>query len=472
VTERAHGDRSAERLPVTAAVLAGGDNRRMGAVKALLPVEGTTLVAHVASLVAGVCEHTTVVTGSPDDLADAGLTEDVEVVSDEVPGGGPLGAIVTALGAARDDWVLVVAADMPSIRPDLVRLLWDERTGVDAVVPFTSKGAEPLFALYSTRCLEAARAALDAGHRRPLAVLDEVRAARVGEERLREADPELESFANVNEPEDLGGTPAGAGRPLPVERPVTISMNDTEVATVQSSPRDLDELAVGFLLAEGLLTDRDALRGVEVDEETGVVEVVSDEGVPDDMFFRTRHFTSGCGKGFTFVTVGHARGLTPLDSDAPFSTEELSGLVRAMSGAAAEYRRTGGVHSCALGRDGELVLAREDIGRHNALDKVLGRAWLDRIPTRDGILATTGRISYEMAVKAAKAKVPVVVSKTAATDLAAEIAESLGITLVGYARGRGMQVYTHPGRVETPDGGGTTAPGAETDESGGREETT
>jgi FdhD protein len=248
-------------------------------------------------------------------------------------------------------------------------------------------------------------------------------------------------------------------------------MNGTEVATVQSSPRDLDELAVGFLLAEGLLTDRHALRSVEVDEETGVVEVASDEGVPDDMFFRTRHFTSGCGKGFTFVTVGHARGLTPLDSDARFRPEELSALVRAMSGAAAEYRRTGGVHSCAFGRDGELVLAREDIGRHNALDKVLGRAWLDRIPTRDGILATTGRISYEMAVKAAKAKVPVVVSKTAATDLAAEIADSLGITLVGYARGRGMQVYTHPGRVEPPDDG-ATGTHTQTDEPEGREETT
>ncbi len=436
------------RIPVTAAVLAGGDSRRMGLDKTLLPVDGTTLVAHVVSIVSTVCAHTIVVTNRPEALRDAGLPQGVKVLADELPARGPLGGIVTALAAAEDEWVLTVAADMPSIRPDLIRLLWEHRQSVDAVVPFTSKGAEPLLALYSRRCLDAARASLASGQHRPLGLMGRVRVARVPEERLREADPELESFANVNEPEDLGGTPAGADRPLPQERPVTISMNETEIATVQASPHDLEELAVGFLLAEGLIVDRDAFEGVTVDDETGGVEVTSRESVPDDMFFRTRHFTSGCGKGFTFVTVGHARGLTPLESDMTTDDATLSALVREMSRAATEYRRTGGVHSCALGRDGSLLLAREDIGRHNALDKVLGRAWLDRLPTAGGMLLTPGRISYEMVVKAAKARVPVVVSRTASTDLAVEIADSLGITLVGYARGRGMISYTHAERVE------------------------
>ena len=439
---------STETLPVTAAVLAGGDNRRMGVDKALLPVDGTTLVAHVADIVGAVCTRTVVVSSRPETLQDAGLPAGVEVLVDEVPGYGPLGGIVTALAAAQDEWVLVVAADMPSIRPELIRLLWELREGADAVVPLTSKGAEPLLALYSKDCLEPAREYLASGLRRPLGLVERVRVARVPEERLREADPGLESFANINEPEDLSGTPVGASRPLPQERPVTISMNGTEIATVQASPNHLEELGVGFLLAEGLLVDRDAFEDVTADEETGVVEVTSAESVPDDMFYRTRHFTSGCGKGFTFVTVGHARGLTPVESDMTVGDATLSDLVREMSRAASEYRRTGGVHSCALGRDGALLLAREDIGRHNALDKVLGRAWLDRLPTADGILATTGRISYEMAVKAAKARVPVVVSRTAATDLAVEIADALGIALVGYARGRGMNLYTHPERIE------------------------
>ena len=463
---------SSGRLPVTAAILAGGRSSRMGTNKALLPVAGRTLVSRLASILSRVCAHTMVVTNDPAPLASASLPDDVTVAVDDVPRQGPLGGIATALAHTEDEWVLVVAVDMPLVVPEVVELLWEARGDARAVVPMSDKGIEPLLALYSKDCLGPARAAIERGDLRPAALLDSVDAVRLSADALRSADPELKSLVNVNTPEDLAELAASATpgtRPravtvtipgdgegpadLPSERPVTIHLNDKEIATVQATPRDLEELGVGFLVAEGLLSDREAFEGAEADAGEGVVRVRSAEKVADDMFFRARSFTSGCGKGVTFSTIGHARGLEPLESDLMVEAEAVVAMMREMSEAATEYRRTGGVHSCALGREGRLLIAREDVGRHNALDKVIGRAWLDRLPTEGAVILSTGRISYEMVVKAAKVHVSVLASRTAATDLAAEIADTLGITIAGYARGHRLTVYTHPERIRAAEEG-------------------
>jgi formate dehydrogenase accessory protein FdhD len=467
-----------ERLPLTGAVLAGGRSVRMGVDKTLLSVDGEPLVARVAVVVDSVCDETIVVTNRPDALGGAGLPGRVTVLADEVAYQGPLGGLTTALGAARNDWVLAVAADMPHLEPGVVRALWDSRDGGDVVVPITDKGPEPLLALYRVEaCLPAARNVLETGRRRLVALFSAVKVVEVPIESLREVDPDLRSLVNVNTPADLAEAREAADsehgaahrdhhatpvrvevvevatrrpRGMPSERPVTIYLNDVEVATTQATPQDLEELAVGFLVSEGLIADRDALGAVDVDAKRGFVWVNSSEIVPHDLVYRTRYLTSGCGKGVTFSSVGHARGLEPVSSDLAVTADDLYALVGEMARAATLYRDTGGMHACGLARDGKLELVREDVGRHNALDKLLGRAWLDRIPTSDAVLISTGRISYEMAVKAAKAFVPIVASRSAVTDLAADIGAELGITLVGYARGGKLTVYTHPQRVLPP----------------------
>lgn len=455
------------RLPVTAAVLAGGRSMRMGVDKTLLPVDGESLLARVVEVVGQVCAHTVVVTNRPEALVDVGLPADVPVLVDEVAYQGPLGGLVTALKDAPDDWVLAVAADMPWLQADFVRALWAAREGAQVVVPVTDKGTEPLLALYHRDCLPVARKVLDSGRRRLVAMFGDLRVVEVPVEELRGADPGLVSLFNVNTPEDLmearesvqteakptvrpvvvhAAEERRAGR-MPSERPITIHMNDVEVATTQATPSDLEELAVGFLLAEGLLSDRAALKSVDADNKRGLVYVETGESVPDELVYKTRYITSGCGKGVTFSSVGHARDLEHVTSGLHVDADTLHLMMREMSARADAYRDTGGMHACALGRGGEVLLVREDVGRHNAVDKLLGRAWLDRLATADAVVLTTGRISYEMAVKAAKARVPIVASRSAVTDLAAEIGEELGITLAGYCRGGGIVLYTHAERV-------------------------
>jgi len=112
------------------------------------------------------------------------------------------------------------------------------------------------------------------------------------------------------------------------------------------------------------------------------------------------------------------------------------------------FLNTGGVHSVALGTDEGILLFHEDVGRHNAMDKTIGEASLKNIELFDKTVLTSGRVSSEMLIKAAKGQIPVIVSRSAPTDLAVELANNLGITIIGFARGQRMNIYSNPGRVK------------------------
>jgi FdhD protein len=438
----------------------------MGFDKTLVRVDGRTLVSRVAESLRSTCAETLVVTNHPEDLTDAGLPSETRVVTDELPYSGPLGALATAMRGASHGWVLLAAADMPWIEPEVIRVLWSHRQNADAVVPRTDGGIEPLLALYATATLGVAEELLASGARRPAELLERVSSVEVGADDLRSADLELASFVNVNTPEELAsvkrGGPSSAPREIvvrtpeddperrtgiPVERQVTLFVNGTEIATVQATPAELDELAVGFLVSEGVLPGPDAFSEIEIDAHRGLVFVTSPHEITAGRALRARYFTSGCGKGTTFASPDDAEDIDPLESSTQIEPARLADHMAEMDRAAAMHHRTGGMHSCALVVDGALVITREDIGRHNALDKVCGRALLDGVPLAGGVFLTTGRITYEMVIKAAKSGTPIVASRKAVSDLAIELADALGITLVGYVRGGHMTVYAHPERI-------------------------
>ncbi len=456
------------KLPITAAVLAGGRSQRMGVDKTLLEIDGVPMVSRVASAMHEICSHVLVVTTRPEAAAEAGLPQGTRIVTDEVDHLGPLGGIATGLAQAEDEWLLVVAADMPWVTSAVVGELWSRIGDADVVVPNDGKGLEPLLALYRVETvLPVARKLLEAGERRPVAPFEYLKVVEVPSDELRSVDPELKSLININTPHDLDASLAERAaataetavrthvvevgsrkaRGMPCERPITVYLNGVEVVNTQASPAELEDMAVGFLKVEGLLTDRQKLGSIEVDARRGMVFVTSDEETPQSMRSRKRYVTSGCGRGITFTSAGHLTGVLPVESAHTITADTLYDMMGQMARGANRYRETGGMHACGIGIDGTIAYMREDVGRHNALDKALGAAWRDEADLDHAVLMTSGRISSEMAVKATRAGVPIVVSRTAVTDLAAEVATEMGVTLVGYARGGKLVIYTNAWRV-------------------------
>ena len=234
------------------------------------------------------------------------------------------------------------------------------------------------------------------------------------------------------------------------ESPLTIVLNNRELVTLLCSPVNLKYLAVGFLSSEGLLQSKDEIRRITVDDRRGVVRVETEgnEEPAGDALFK-RFITSGCGRGASFYNAVDAQGQRKVESRVKISTLEVLALVKEFQQRSQLYRATGGVHSAALSDTKNIVVFGEDIGRHNAVDKIFGECLLNDIATDDRIVITSGRVSSEIVLKIARRNVPIIVSKSAPTDLGVRLADNLGVTLVGFVRGKRMNVYTHAGRIAT-----------------------
>ncbi len=239
------------------------------------------------------------------------------------------------------------------------------------------------------------------------------------------------------------------------EFPVTLFLNDEELVTLVCTPDSLEELAAGFLYGEGLLAGPGDLKSIRVNREDGLIWVETTSPAPAEGFLK-RYLTTCCGKGrASFYFVNDAGGIRPLQAAGfRISREEIAALSSALEAEAGLFRSTGGAHSAALCRPEGIIAFYEDIGRHNAVDKIAGHCFLKGIPLSDKAIALSGRVSSEILIKAARMGVPMVISRSAPTDLALQMAEELGVTVAGFARGNRVNLYTHPERVtgqETED---------------------
>ncbi len=236
-----------------------------------------------------------------------------------------------------------------------------------------------------------------------------------------------------------------------VETMFTLIVNRNEVATLLCSPSHIRELAVGFLLGEGVLKTRDELRLLRYERSRGTVRIRVADSVDLSPFSgeRAGTLTSGCGKGQTYTFIRDVEGMETLPFGLTVDPKALADKVKYFSHMSETYRDTGGVHSAMLWDGNDLEIFAEDLGRHNAVDKVFGRCFLEGVDAVGRMLLTSGRMSSEIVLKAARGGVPLVASRNAPTSFSVQLAELLDVTLIGFVRGDRMNVYTHPGRVQT-----------------------
>ncbi|WP_433802384.1 formate dehydrogenase accessory sulfurtransferase FdhD [Actinomycetospora sp. CA-084318] len=248
---------------------------------------------------------------------------------------------------------------------------------------------------------------------------------------------------------------------LAAEEPLEIRIEGKPLAVTMRTPGHDVELAHGFLLTEGVITSADDIataRYCDSVDDTGrntynVLDLALAPGVapPDDSVERRFYTTSSCGVcGKASLDAVRTRtAFSPADDPVAIDADVLFGLPDALRAAQKVFDSTGGLHGAGLFRaDGSLLAVREDVGRHNAVDKVVGHALLSgAVPAAGSVLMVSGRASFELTQKAVMAGIPALAAVSAPSSLAAEMAEDAGMTLVGFLRGRSMNIYAGASRI-------------------------
>ncbi len=232
------------------------------------------------------------------------------------------------------------------------------------------------------------------------------------------------------------------------ERPLTIYVDRYEIVTLMTLGREPEFLVIGYLKNQGLIKDLEEIVSVQVDWDVGAAAVVTRHGTGDwEEKLGKRTVTTGCGQGTVFGDIMEQLydvTITPV----PLKQSTIYGLLKNLNEYNEVYRSAGAVHGCALCKDSEILSFVEDVGRHNAVDSIAGRMWIEDIGGDDKIFYTTGRLTSEMVIKVAQMNIPVLLSRSGITAMGLKLAQDLGVTLLSRAKGKHFLVYNGFEHVE------------------------
>ena len=236
--------------------------------------------------------------------------------------------------------------------------------------------------------------------------------------------------------------------PIAGEHPLTLYVDKKELVTLMTLGAAPEALAIGFLRNQRLVESIEEIAAVQVDWDVNAVAVTTHAGLRDlERKTEKRTATTGCGQGTVFGDLMADIDAVRLDDAMRFDEATLFGLLNAVRLHESIYKQAGAVHGCALAKGAEILTFVEDVGRHNAVDAIAGWMWLEDVEGRDKIFYTTGRLTSEMVIKAAQMRIPVLVSRSGLTKMGHEVAERVGITMIGRAVNKHYLLFTGAHRL-------------------------
>lgn len=233
---------------------------------------------------------------------------------------------------------------------------------------------------------------------------------------------------------------------VPVERALTLYLNSQEIVTMMTINDYPEYLAVGYLLNQNMLRPTDMVTGIDYDDDLQVVVVRTEGGTNFEQKLKKKTLTSGCAQGTAFGDLMEALETVTLP-EAELRTSWLYQLTRTINTTPSLYLAAGAIHGCVLCKEATPICYMEDVGRHNAVDKIAG--WMHRhgVEAGDKILYTTGRLTSEMTIKTVRMGIPILVSRSGFTAWGVDLARQAGLTLVGRARGKRFAVLAGQERI-------------------------
>ncbi len=221
-----------------------------------------------------------------------------------------------------------------------------------------------------------------------------------------------------------------------VERPLTLYLNGQEIVTMMTIGDYPEYLALGYLLNQNMLLPEDQVRAVEFDQDIGTIVVRTDRRTDYEEKLKKKTMTSGCAQGTVFGDVMEKFEKVALPREARFRTSWLYDLLKTLNTTPSLYLEAGAIHGCALAHENRVLVYMEDVGRHNAVDKIAGYMYRHGMSGADKIFYTTGRLTSEMVIKTVQMGIPILISRSGFTAWGVDLARQVGLTLIGRAKGK------------------------------------